>query len=424
MDSMPKTYRFNQRRSRADRSIIKFSLLLVLVISMVSSCKKDDIGSKYSYFVSKEQVLSYSSTYITGLVNSIAGVYPDINDIKSRFSGAVNVNRVIYKTKINGSEIEASGLVCTPVTPGEYPVICFQNGTNTVNEYAPSMFITNSTYQMVEIIASMGYVVIIPDYPGFGASAQIPHPYLIAESTVTSIVDMLFAVREMTVSEIPGISLKNQYFLIGYSQGGWATMALHKALETNYSGDFNLRGSVCGAGPYDIKFLFQSMINVSTYPMPVYLGYIVHAYSAYNQFTNPVSDILNEPYSSRLNSLFNGLLSSSQINAQLTTSVRDLITSDFLNGFGSSAKYASVRTALSNNSISPWHTMKPLYMLHGGGDTQVNPAVTTYFYDSMMAAGTSPEICTKEIIPGLDHGDGVAPCMIKGLRFILNLTTK
>jgi hypothetical protein len=41
----------------------------------------------------------------------------------------------------------------------------------------------------------------------------------------------------------------------------------------------------------------------------------------------------------------------------------------------------------------------------------------------MIAAGTSPVICTKEIIPGLDHGDGVGPCMVKGLQFILNLTT-
>ena len=40
------------------------------------------------------------------------------------------------------------------------------------------------TYQLVEIIASLGYVVVIADYPGFGESSQIPHPYLIKEPTV------------------------------------------------------------------------------------------------------------------------------------------------------------------------------------------------------------------------------------------------
>ena len=420
---MPETHRSNQSRSGIASSVIRFSLLLVLVISAVSSCKKENTGNLYSHYISKELLLSYTSSYINGIVSTLSGTYPDINNIKSRFAGDVNVYRIIYKTTVNGKEIEASGLVCTPATPGEYPVICFQNGTNTVDAYSPSRFPLNTTYQMVEIVASMGYVIVIPDYPGFGASAQIPHPYLIAEPTVRSIVDMLFAVRESAKSDIPGISLKNEYFLIGYSQGGWATMALHKALELEYSDEFSLKGSVCGAGPYDIKFLFQSMINVTTYPMPVYLGYIVHAYSAYSQFTNPVNEILNEPYASRLNSLYTGMLPSDQINAQLTTSIPGLITSDFINGFAASSKYSSVRSALTNNSVAPWHTLIPLYMLHGGNDTQVNPAVTTYFYDAMIAAGTSAGICTKEIIPGLDHGDGVAPCMIKGLQFILNLTT-
>jgi pimeloyl-ACP methyl ester carboxylesterase len=404
-------------------TVLKFTFVLILIISTVSSCKKDNSDNKYSYFISKELLFSYSSSFINSLVANIAGTYPEINVYKSRFGGAVNVYRTVYKTTINGEEIEASGLVCTPSTPGEYPVICFQNGTNTVDAYSPSRFPINSSYQMVEIVASMGYVVIIPDYPGFGASSQIPHPYLIAEPTVRSIVDMLFAVKELARSGIPGITLKNQYFLIGYSQGGWATMALHKALETEYSNEFNLGGSVCGAGPYDIKFLLQSMINATIYPMPVYLGYIVHAYSSYHQFTNPVNEILNEPYASRLSSLYTGLADFQQINSQLTTSVTGLITSDFLSGFASSQKFSTVRDALTRNSISPWHTLKPLYLLHGGSDTQVNPAVTSYFYDAMIAAGTSPVICTKEIIPGLDHGDGVGPCMVKGLQFILNLTT-
>ena len=30
------------------------------------------------------------------------------------------------------------GLVCVPAAPGDYPVLSFQNGTNTVNAYAPS----------------------------------------------------------------------------------------------------------------------------------------------------------------------------------------------------------------------------------------------------------------------------------------------
>ena len=72
--------------------------------------------------------------------------------------------------------------------------------------YVPSEFAINYSYQLVEIIASMGYVVVIPDYPGFGASFPMPHPYLIAEPTVTSIVDMFYAVKELAISELDGIT--------------------------------------------------------------------------------------------------------------------------------------------------------------------------------------------------------------------------
>ena len=406
---------------KINRLTLRVSAIILIFFTVVTSCSKDDKSSGYSYFVSKELSVSFTREYITSLIDFVSGEIPELNNIKPLVISDINIYKLVYKTTINGHQIDASGLVCVPATPGDYPVLSFQNGTNTVNAYAPSESASDNSYKLIEIIASMGYVVVIADYPGFGEAIQVPHPYLVADPTVQSLVDMLFAVKELTGSEMEEISLKNEYYLIGYSQGGWATMALHKALEINYPGEFNLIGSVCGAGPYDIKYLFQSMINDSSYPMPVYLGYIVHAYSAYNQFTNPANEILNEPYASRLGYLYNGLNDFNHINSQLTTSITGLITADFLSGFNTSPKYSTVREALTRNSVTPWHTLKPLYLLHGGSDTQVNPAVTTFFYNAMIAAGTSAGICNIEIIPGLDHGDGVAPCMIKGLQFILNL---
>jgi pimeloyl-ACP methyl ester carboxylesterase len=290
-----------------------------------------------------------------------------------------------------------------------------------LNASSPSESPLDYNYQLVELVASMGYVVVFADYPGFGESSQIPHPYLIKEPTVRSLLDLLYSAREMVSQEFPGITLNNDCYLLGYSQGGWATLALHKALELDYKSDFNLRGSSCGAGPYNIEQLLESMVDKPSYPMPVYLAYIVNAYSAYNQFTNPVGDIFNEPYASRLSSLFTGTLSSAQINSQLTTSIGGLITPDFLSGFITSAKFSSVITALNNNSIEAWHTNKAILLIHGGNDTSVDPISTENMYSSMINAGTSPDILKKVIVPGVDHGDGLLPCMIQGIAFLNNL---
>ncbi|MCX6321479.1 MAG: alpha/beta fold hydrolase [Bacteroidia bacterium] len=404
------------------RLLLKFSTIIFIFLIVVTSCTKDDHGPVYSYFVSKEFSVTYTKTYITNLINTVSGSLPEVNNLKTLVTGDINIYRMVYKTSVNGHQINASGLVCVPAIPGDYPVLSFQNGTNTVNAYAPSEFAINYSYQFVEVIASMGYIVVIADYPGFGESAQVPHPYLVKEPTVQSLVDMLYAVKELTNSELPGITLKNEYYLLGYSQGGWATLALHKALELGYKDEFNLKGSACGAGPYDLFLLIQGIADLTTYPMPVYLGYILNAYKAYDQFTNPVSDIFNEPYAARLSSLYTGLLTSDQINNQLTTSIPGLITPDFLSGFITSPKYASVRDALNNNSVTAWHSYKPLLLIHGGKDTQVNPVSTEKMYTQMIQAGTSLDLCKKVIVPDVDHGDGVVPCMVQGILFLVNLT--
>ena len=404
------------------RLILRFASL-ILFSALLTTCTKDNQAPENKYFVSKEHAVSFPKAYMSSMLDGVAAYSPEILELKPLIKSDIDIYKVVYKTTIENAQINASGLVCVPSTPGNYPVLSFQNGTNTLYANAPSVNAENYAYQLVEIIASMGYVVVIADYPGFGESAQIPHPYLVAEPTVRSLVDMLYAVKELAGNGLPGVQLKNEYFLLGYSQGGWATLALDKSLELAYNKDFNLIGSACGAGPYNISLLMEQMLTVQTYPMPVYLGYIVDAYKSYQQFTNPVSDIFNQPYASRLDSLYTGLLSSDQINSRLTTSIPGLINPDFLSGFATTSKYESIREALINNSIMAWHSYKPLLLMHGANDTDVNPITTEDIYSAMIGAGTSPDICQKVILPNVDHGEGVVPCMIQSILFLNNLNT-
>lgn len=406
---------------RAMRSVLRLYFLFCILTAILISCSKETTSPVYQHFVSKEVSLQLTKEYMSGLVDLVSATNPEVTEIKPLIASDITVYKIVYKTMVTDQEINASGLVCVPATNGDYPVLSFQNGTNTLNADAPSEMPSDFSYQLVELIASMGYIVVIPDYPGFGESASVPHPYLVREPTVTSLVDMLYAVREMASSGLPGIQQVNQYYLLGYSQGGWATLALHKALELDYKNDFQLAGSACGAGPYNLYLLLQDMINVAVYPMPVYLGYIVNAYIDYNQFTNPVTDIFNEPYASRISALYDGTLTSAEINGQLTTSIPDLITPGFLAGFASAPEYSSVREALSSNSISAWHTNTPLLLLHGSADTQVDPISTENMYNDMIQAGTSTDICKKVIIPDADHDTGLIPAMVRGVMFLNDL---
>jgi hypothetical protein len=211
--------------------ILKFSIIVLIFFAAVTSCKKDDQGSTYSYYVSKELFDSYTKGNINSMIDLASGLYPEVKDLKPFVSSGIKVYKVVYKTTVNGQQINASGLVCVPATSGDYPVLSFQNGTNTVNASAPSESASEYSHQFVEMIASMGYVVVFADYPGFGESVQVPHPYLVKEPTVQSLVDMLFAVKELAISELPGITLKDEYYLLGYSQGGPYIMPLNLIIK-------------------------------------------------------------------------------------------------------------------------------------------------------------------------------------------------
>jgi hypothetical protein len=196
-----------------NKSFGKTAFLVFFVLLFSGSCKKEEGSTSYEYFVSKELLLTFDQTYINNLLSSASGSLPEIISLKPLVKSGINVYRIVYTTTIDGVKTDISGLVCVPVTGGEYPVLSFQNGTNTVNAYSPSEFAISYNYQFIEIIASMGYIVAIPDYPGFGESSQIPHPYLVKEPTVRSLVDMLFSVKELVPGEFKGISIKNEYYL-------------------------------------------------------------------------------------------------------------------------------------------------------------------------------------------------------------------
>ena len=406
---------------KTKRSILKILAICTLILVFVTSCQKSEDQVTYEHYVSKELVAPFPMTYINGLIDNAAGSFPEIAKIKPFVVSDVNIYKMVYNTTVDGKNIVASGLVCVPSAPGDYPMLSFQNGTNTLNATAPSEYPLNFSYQLIELIASTGYIVLIADYPGFGESSSITHPYLVKEPTVQSLVDMLYSVKELGIAGLPGITVKNECYLLGYSQGGWATLALHKALELDYKDDFTLKGSACGAGPYNISLLLSGMVNLTTYPQPYYLGNILNAYSKYGQFTNPVSDLLREPYATRVGTMYNGTMTSDQINAQLTTSIADLMNPDFLSGYSTLAKYSTVRASLEANSIAAWHGYKPLLLLHGSADLDVNPVATENMYSAMLQAGTSADIIKKVIVPDVNHSQGVAPCLFQGILFLENI---
>lgn len=401
------------------KTYFRLSLVLIIAGIAVYSCSRDD-RPDYRYFTGKEPVGEYPEEYITGILSVAASSYPGLSELEAYVSGGVKVYRITYRSVVKGKTIEVSGLVSVPGTPGEYPVLSFQNGTNTLNSECPSENPAAYSFQLLEFVASMGFVVVIPDYPGFGSSSGIPHPYLLKVPTNEAVIRMIQAVSEAE-NEFDGISVKNECYLIGYSQGGLATFNAHTDLELLHSSyDLNLKGSVCGAGPYDLSKMMSNLVSAPSYPVPAYIGYIINDYTYYGYIENSVDELLKEPYASGLSHLYDGNHSIAEINSALTTSIPDLLTDEFRNNYHY-ADFSTVDGSLVWNSSYAYKSEIPLLFIHGDADTQVSVSNTEDLYNLLILNGTSEATCTKMILPGLDHGDAVVPFMVEGLKFLINL---
>ncbi len=170
-------------------------------------------------------------------------------------------HRLTYRTiDARGQPIVASGLVSVPVKAqgATSPLLSYQHGTIDKDAEAPS----NSADAQAPAVAlaSLGYIVIAADYVGYGVSKGAPHPYLISAPTAAAVIDLLTAAKTWRQRE--GIADNGQLFLLGYSEGGYATVAAHRALQTSASAHLaGLQAVAPGAGPYHVGATLDELLR-------------------------------------------------------------------------------------------------------------------------------------------------------------------
>jgi pimeloyl-ACP methyl ester carboxylesterase len=409
----------------AMKNISKYTVVLFFVfIALFTGCDltRENVPED-NYIVEFVKHKTYTVDDIKGRLNLYAIIYPELKVIVDNLKHGVQVYKITYKTKFKGKEIIASGLVSVPLTSGSYPILSYQNGTNTLHSNAPSVNPDYELYQLLEFVASTGFIVSVPDYLGFGSSDNMFHPYYDKKSTNESTTDMLWAVKELANNYLEVVP-KSDLFVMGYSQGGWATMQLQKYIEENYSSEFKLRASACGAGGYDVRYINDYILAQTEYPMPYYIGYMINSYVNLGEVTNPPSDIFKSPYSERILTLYNGTKSGDEINAQLTTKIADLFTTEYRTTVNTNTKYLSVINSLTKNSISAWKTNVPTMILHGTADTYVPYQGSVNIYNDFLAKGVPASTVTLVPISGAGHNSAIIPAGVASINWFIELNKK
>jgi pimeloyl-ACP methyl ester carboxylesterase len=325
----------------------------------------------------------------------------------SLFAHDVNIYKVIYRTEYKNSEVFASGLILLPQTTSGTAMISYQHGTLVQQSQAPSVQQDNG----LEIIsyaalASMGFITVAPDMLGFGEASELFHPYFIEEPTARSVMDFIRAGQLLAKEK--QVEFNGKLFLAGYSEGGYATMATHKAIESDPLEGVELIASFPGAGGYDIVAMQQHLFELDHYPDPYYLAYLMLSYQNHYEQPALLKDFFNEPYAREIPSLFNGEKSKGEINAALTTEIETLIKADVRMNF-EDAQYTLIREALEENSLLDWTPGRPVFLYHGTADTTIPYQNSQLTYETLISNGAAPENVQLITLAEADHNSAVEP---------------
>jgi fermentation-respiration switch protein FrsA (DUF1100 family) len=274
-------------------------------------------------------------------------------------------HRLTYRTTdARGSEIVASALVSVPVKAAgaKSPVLGYQHATIARDAEAPSNHATAD--EAAVVFASLGFIVVTADYVGYGVSKGAPHPYLLSAPSAAAVVDLLTAAS--TWRSRNRVADNGQLFLAGYSEGGYATVAAHRALQAAGSAQLSgLEVVVAGAGPYDVGVVLDELLRRVC-------------------AENPALGLLVSP----------GVLR--HLNAAVRREVRNLLLKRLLDG---DADIVFDTTLIDNyladdsaaverlSNVHDWAPAAPLRLFHGRDDQTVPYVSSTQTLQTMRSRG-------------------------------------
>lgn len=297
----------------------------------------------------------------------------------------ITIYRLAYHTtSLDDSKIRASGIMIVPDTNAPvYPWISLQHGTISATSEAPSR---SPLEGLVE--GSQGFVAVVPDYLGFGESEGIPHPYIVAEGYEKSIVDMLRAARELASDKkIP----LGPFFLKGYSEGGYATLALQKYLEEEHAEEFPIVASSPAAGPYDVELTGRLSVEQSTVN-PVNIPFVVLSYNYWlADGTLPLTDIFKFDVDA-VESALSGRYTTDEIFGILPQATNALFEEAFVTDFLSDKPQLDGSSQLRNllveqSLLEGWTPKTPTRFYHCQDDQEIPVVVTTKTVAHFQAQG-------------------------------------
>jgi len=297
-------------------------------------------------------------------------------------------------TDEEGNSVAVSGLMVIPtgvpdaVNQLGLSMVSDSHGTIFANAEAPTVIAgtTSAPAGSSVILTSLfAFVTLQADYIGFADSDDHYHPFILKKSLATTTVDFIKAAKKFATDN--AINLNGQLFLTGYSEGGYAAMASLEQIEKE--GELQVSLAAPMAGPYAVDLMAQGVLSQPTLSVPSFMANIAYAYA--NANSEDVSNIVNEPYASKLEDLFNGSKTRAEIDPELTTATTGsdgLFNPSFVQDFFTNPSNW-FKEAVQKNDVYKWAPQTPLRLVHCEGDDVIPYQISDLTFQTMQAMGST-----------------------------------
>ncbi len=357
---------------------------------------------------------------------------------KESISAAFNLPLVRYGAtfyKVNYTSPDAKGALDTLsgllVVPDEenlvYPVLVYQHGTSDCKTCVPSRFGSNggSEGQIGLLFAGMGFVSLLPDFVGMG-DARGFQTYVHASTTFSATDDMVNAIRDWAPDN--DLSLNNQLFITGYSQGGYASMVFQQGMQQKY-GASSVTAATHLSGPYSLSGAMRDlMLGEDIYLAPAFIAVTVLGMNEVYGFYNKLEDIFNTAYIADIQSYYNNAISLSTLNERLLVKlvtntgillIKGLFRADVLDAIVNDPEHP-VNQILRENDAYKWTPESPTRIFYCKGDDIVPYQNSVIARDSMYARGADQNtLIVSDVDSNGDHSTCVTPTLTQTLLFFL-----
>ncbi len=330
----------------------------------------------------------------------------------------LDMRKVTYQSiGADGALHSMTGLLILPVSilgdKPTVPILMYQHGTEVYRAYSPSRYLSRmdrpKDYPEVMVaaaIASSGYAVALVDYEGMGDNTGT-QPHVVGAVLARQVIDLLKASRDI-IGGTAGIGSSpckwnSQLFLMGYSEGGYATMATTRELQLNHAAEFTVTASAPLSGPHDLSGAMRGIIlSDNTFKAPYFAPLLLTGYNhAYGGQTTDFSPgfALLPPYSATIPPLFDGNSQSDKISEAMGMTFnpvklivpKSVLTTQFI---AQLANDTSTVTNLlrQNDSYRGWVPTVPIRMIHHKSDELVPYANSQAAFNAFSTAGAKNHI--------------------------------